>query len=84
MKERYSSSYDFKDLGYFLDLNPDTREKIQFDYKVKINIQDSGILIPYIRDIQNEENYEIPFDDPSIPDEIKKIIKIFNFFLSFK
>jgi len=82
MKGKYNG-IDFKEIGYYLNLNDDPREKVQYNYKVKIDIQNRKILFPYIRSIEDEGVNSIAITD-EIPVEIKKIIKIFNFFLSFK
>jgi len=82
MKERYIG-YNLKEIGYYLDFNDDIRERVQYDYKVKVDIPNREITLPIISSIQNEDIDNIPFN-PIYTDEINKIIKIFNFFLSFK
>jgi len=73
--------HDLESIAYLLDLTDNIHEKIDYDYKVKVEIQDDISRTIKIS-IENEELNEIEIKE-TYPEEIKKIIKIFNFFLSF-
>jgi hypothetical protein len=80
IKER-RGTFDYSSIGYFLKLDDNEREVIEYDYKITIVLSNPVLINKMIELIKLGNKIELTdFSGGTIPPDLLKMINIFNYF----